>query len=250
MSESYLDGLLDELVRVEPRESWDDVLQRARRAQRRYVAVVVTLAVLVLAPATWAAYRAFEGTPAPPSIKQDFTLINGSLSQSQALAATNGVFGQIQQADISKAHGVLEVQTPYGPLDLWAAPEFGGQGQCWFTIWVRKTSNPHGSFEGSCSNPGVPAAPIDVSPGWDSYHPTVAVLDGSVTGPETTLEVKFTDGQATTLPVVEHLVLGVVPQHGPRSPGIAVLIGRDASGKVVACEGLFSSLQQKEKACS
>jgi hypothetical protein len=226
MTDSYLDGLLDELVRVEPRESWDDVLQRARRAQRRYTVLVVAIAVLVLAPATWAAYRAFEGTPAPRSIRQDFVLIDGA----------------------GKAHGVLQVQTRYGPLDLWAAPELGG-GKCWILIWMRKTSNPHGSFEGTCSNPAVSAPPIDVGIGW-ATHP-IPVLSGSVTGRATTVEVKLSNGYTMTLPVVEHLVLGVVPlQPGARLPGVAFAIGRDASGKVVACEGLFESLQQKEKTCS
>ncbi len=232
MSESYLDGLLDELVRVDARESWDDVLRRARRAQRRYVAVVVTIAVLVLAPATWAAVKAFEGTPAPPSIKKDFVLMNRSILQSPAVVA--GIQAQTPEAVVSKAHGVLQVQTPYGPLDLWAAPEVGGKGKCWFTIWER--GNKRGSFEGTCSNPSIPAPPIDISPGWDAYHPSVTKIEGSVTGPETTLEVKLTDGATTTLPVVEHLVLGVVPQPGPHLPGVVSVTGRDASGKVVVSQ--------------
>ena len=62
MMDAHLDQLLDELVPVEPREQWNDVLRRARRSRRRYFAVVAAVAVLVLAPAAWAAVNAFEGS--------------------------------------------------------------------------------------------------------------------------------------------------------------------------------------------
>jgi hypothetical protein len=63
MSDSHLDGLLDELVSSEPREGWDDVLQRARHSQRHYTALVLVVAALVLAPTTWAAVRLVQGSP-------------------------------------------------------------------------------------------------------------------------------------------------------------------------------------------
>jgi hypothetical protein len=234
MSESYIDGLLDELVPAEPREGWDDVVRRARRSQRRYVALVVAIAVLVLAPATWAAVKAFEGTPAPPKIQQSFVRMNSMLTEAQAGVAESSLLRQIQTADVSKAHGVLQVPTRYGPLDLWVAPEFGGKGRCWFISWVREMNTPQGFGGGACTNPATPGGGIDVGPQWDAGHPSISVLYGSVSGPESTLAVKLRDGRTVTLPVVEHLALGVVSGHDFGPFPIVSYTGHNASGKVVA----------------
>lgn len=66
--ETYLDGLLDELVAVEPRPAWGDVLRRARRSRRRYAVAAVGVATLVLAPSAWAIQHvALAGSsPIPP----------------------------------------------------------------------------------------------------------------------------------------------------------------------------------------
>ena len=74
----YLDHLLEELIPAErDAGSWSDVLDRARRSRRRYTALVAVLAALVLAPAAWAAVNAFEGTPAPQVIQQNFSYTPG-----------------------------------------------------------------------------------------------------------------------------------------------------------------------------
>lgn len=229
MSETHLDALLDELVPAEPGPGWDDVLHRARRAQRRFTAFVIVAAALALAPATWAAVRAFEGTPAPPSIKQIFSQLNSMNAQAQAVASQAGQPGNLPSpVDVSKAHGVLRVKsTPYGPLDLWVAPQVGGKGRCWFLSWAR---TPHEFGGGSCTTSTSRVGGIDVGGQWETSHPSVTVLYGAVSGPVTTLEVELKDGRTTTLPVVEHLALGVLP----RNASVVSMVGRDASGKVVA----------------
>jgi hypothetical protein len=215
----YLDDLLDELVPAErDAGSWSDVLDRARRSRRRYTAAVAMVAALVLAPAAWAAVNAFEGTPAPQAIQQYFTF-HRVIVNAQADFVHN-----LPDADASKSHGVLQLQTSDGPLDLWAAPEIDGTGMCWFVGWESDT----GVGTGSCTESNDAAITPETYN--DASHPSYVVLVGSVTGSETTLDVTLTNGSTTTLPVAEHLFLGALP------PGsqLASINGRDAKGNVVA----------------
>jgi hypothetical protein len=229
MSETYLDGLLDELVTAEPRVRWDDVLGRARRSQRRYIAVVVTVAALVLVPATWAAVDAFEGTTAPQSIQHTFVEGDAAAAAMQAYDAQNGFKRDVPRADASKAHGVLQLQTSDGPLDMWAAPELDGSGSCWFVAWESDIQGETPEGEGGCTQDDGPAVQFSTFND-DASHPSYTLVEGSVTGSETSLDVTLTDGSTTTLPVVEHLFLGALP-HGS---DIASIVGRDSAGTVVA----------------
>jgi hypothetical protein len=222
MSETYLDGLLDELVTADPDEQWNDVVARARRSRHRYTAVVAAVVVLVLAPGTWAAVNAFEGTPAPHVIEQDFSYHRVTINP------WTGFVHRLPDADASKSHGVLQLQTSDGPLDLWAAPETDGSGMCWFVGWESDISASHAIGTFACTTSDDAA----ITP--ETYnaasHPAYTVLVGSVTGSETTLDVTLTDGSTTTLPVAEHLFLGALP------PGsqLASITGREAAGNVVA----------------
>jgi hypothetical protein len=224
MSDTYLDGLLDELVIAEPHEAWDDVLGRARRSRRRYAGVVAAFAALVLAPTTWAAVKAFEGTPAPQVIQQNFSYNRVTINP-----RTGFVEDLFPAADSSKAHGVLQVATSDGPLDMWAAPELKGNGTCWFVGWDPELNGPNGP-RGVNSCTQTDAQPLNWMDWNDAKHPSYTVLIGSVNGSETTLDVTLADGSTTTLPVVEHLFLGALP-HGSH---VASIVGRDASGNVVA----------------
>ena len=219
----YLDHLLDELVPVErDAGSWSDVLDRARRSRRRYTALVAVVAALVLAPAAWAAVNAFEGTPAPQVIQQNFSYHRVTINP-----WTGNIVNETD-ADASKSHGVLQLQTSDGPLDLWAAPEADGSGTCWLVGWESDISADHAIGTGSCTESNDAA--INPRTYNDASHPSYTVLVGSVTGSETTLDVTLTNGSTTTLPVAEHLFLGALP------PGsqLASITGRDATGNVVA----------------
>lgn len=129
---------------------------------------------------------------------------------------------------VAPPHGVLQLQTSDGPLDLWAAPESDGSGTCWFVGWESDISADHAIGTGSCTESNDAAITPETYN--DASHPSYTVLVGSVTGSETTLDVTLTDGRTTTLPVVEHLFLGALP-HGSE---LASITGRDASGNVVA----------------
>jgi hypothetical protein len=225
--DAHLDALLDDLVRAEPREAWSDVLRRARRSRRRYAGVAAAIAVFVLAPATWAAVDAFEGTPAPQSIHQTFLEWDAHAQAMEAYAAQNGFERQVPRADASKAHGVLQVQTTDGPLDMWAAPEVDGNGTCWFVGWESDMHDDRATGSGSCTEPDNSG--IVPSTEWGAPHPAYTLVDGTVTGDETTLEVTLTDGETATLPVVEHLFLAALP----RGSKLASIVGRNAAGDVV-----------------
>lgn len=230
MTDAYLDGLLDELVTAEPRERWNDVLGRARRSRRRYGVVVVAVAVLVLVPATWAAVDAFEGTPAPQSIHQTFLQGDAmSAAMQAAFAAHNGVKRDFPKADPSRAHGVLQLATSDGPLDMWAAPELDGSGSCWFFGWESDMRSDRAGGMGGCMQGDQPIEGVGTYN--DASHPAYTLLSGWVTGSETTLDVTLRDGSNTTIPVVERLFLAALP-HGSGLP--ASIVGRDAAGNVVA----------------
>jgi hypothetical protein len=226
--DAHLDGLLDELVTTEPREAWSDVLGRARRSRRRYAAVVTAIAVFVLAPATWAAVDAFEGTPAPHAIQVTFLQWDAQAAAQEAAEAEAGFARNVPRADPSGAHGVLQVQTTDGPLDMWAAPELRGNGTCWFVGWESDLRADVAEGGGSCTE--ADSSSIDPATLNDGNHPDYTLVYGSVTGSETTLDVTLTDGRTATLPVVEHLFLGALP-HGS---DLASIVGRDAAGDVVA----------------
>jgi hypothetical protein len=228
MTDVHLDGLLDELVPTESWEAWNDVLVRARRARRRYAAVVAAVAALVLAPATWAAVNAFEGTPAPRAIKQTFVREDATAATMQALLAQAGFTKKVPRADASEAHGVLRLQTSDGPLDMWAAPERNGSGSCWLVGWESDLHENNAGGLSSCAPAGKQA--IDLINYNDAHHPAYLVVAGSVTGQERTLDLTLTDGRTATLPVAEHLFVGALP-HGSH---VASIVGRDANGHEVA----------------
>ncbi|MDX6479834.1 MAG: hypothetical protein QOG85_344 [Gaiellaceae bacterium] len=229
MSETYLDRLLDELVPAEAPEGWDDVRHRARRSQRRYVSLVVAVAVLVLAPATWAAWKAFEGTPAPRPVRHAFGNYNEWARQFAK---------QWPQVKVRKAHGVLRVKTKDGPYALWAAPLSTG-GVCYIGALERDgrpllSRNEQANCIPKRPGPTYPALlafadPTDGGQRWDGSAKR-GVLWGYAKGRETTVQVTRADGRTTTLRVVEHFFLMPLPDLAER----LVLTGRDANGRVIA----------------
>lgn len=203
MSDTYLAHLLDELVIAEPPPAWDDVLRRARRSRRRYGLVAVALATLVLAPATWAVTSAFEGSPPPQPVsnlvqKWDTALVP------QLIALTKKWTNppEIATADLSKLHGVLQVQTPYGPYDLWASPSSNG-GVCeWEAFSTDLQPGANGNVDGGCWNP--PLRLFVGGLGSGPSHPNLGIADGYTSIPgAATATVRLSDGRSATSPVVE-----------------------------------------------
>jgi hypothetical protein len=235
MTETRIDQLLDELVPVvEPRsDGWEDVLARARTTRRRYSAVVIVALALLLVP-TAVALRGrvadlFQGTPAPPPISNLF----GANKRLADELIQRGITTNFPQADVSKAHGVIQIQTPDGPQELWAAPNDQG-GVCWFIDFANDPA-PNGvkPGRGSCDTSDFARPPADIAfegPGWDSSHPSLYTLDGRVNVDAATVQVTLGDGSDIRLPVVEGLFLGSLD----RKVQVTQVTAYDEAGNQVA----------------
>lgn len=177
--------------------------------------------------------QAFEGKPAPPSVKFRFghTIVGAhSLRELIALAERE------PKAVVSKAHGVIQLQTKYGGIDLWAAPARGGK--CFLIAWQRRgypainvgcyPATPHaagGSF--------VPN--LIWTSGDGALHRNYNVVSGRAYGGATSLRVTLSNRTTETLPVVEGLFLGAWKQsvHSRQPPKIVALTAYDEHGHIV-----------------
>jgi hypothetical protein len=210
---------------------WDEVLRRAGVRSRRYLVALVVVATLVLAPAAWAITQAFQGKPAPPSIKSYFQEANKFDAKiAQALGRKE------PKAIVSKAHGVIQVKTADGPIDIWAAPARGG-GTCDFVGWQSDLNHAHAAGGGSCYPATVPLTAHNLDFGtWGDYkHRNYKIINGYAYGAATTVRVTLTNGHTTTLPVVEHLFLGALHQstHWRQRPKLVSVIARNTHGHIV-----------------
>jgi hypothetical protein len=186
--------------------------RRQRNPQRRLV-LAVAVAALVLVP-TGVAFGGkladlFEGTPAPPDVSTTFETFN----QMADLSVQQGFANRWPQVDVSKAHGAIEVQTPDGPEDMWAAPNDQG-GQCYLIDFANDPVGHNGAREsdGGCERQAPTPGDIDFGDFWTFKHPDLKTVYGSVHADAATVRVDFDDGTAATLPVVEHLFLTSTPK--------------------------------------
>ena len=236
-----------------PMPDFADVLRRASRISirpeprkrprdyrlwgaRPVLAAAIVVGVLAGAGVGIAAgVGAFEGTPAPPDVSTNFTQLNKMADA----AIQQGISATLPQVDASKAHGVIEIQTPDGPQDLWAAPNDQG-GQCYFIDWANDPPMQDGSkygFGGGCgpsppppaSSP-PPASPISFGDVWVAGHPDLMTVWGTVHVDAATVQITLDDGSTVTLPVAEHAFLGSLSK-GTKLVKVAAF---DAAGNQVA----------------
>jgi hypothetical protein len=211
------------------------VLRRARRSRRRYGLVAVAVATLVLAPASWAIADAFEGSTPPESIGAGIVKLNALVPQLRESVAQTGNPVEIGTFDVAKLHGVMQVQTPDGPLDLWAAPGSNGSVCEWEAFQANL-----GDSDGGCWNP--PLTFVSGGLGSISVDPGLGIADGYTSIPNAaTATVTLSDGQSATSPVVEGFYLVTFEQlpgeqrlGTDRGPAIVKTTIDDASGKQLA----------------
>jgi hypothetical protein len=208
---------------------------RLRRSWRPVLGIAVALVALAGAGVAVAAgFGAFEGTPAPPEITSDLTVPK----QIVADATKQGFAQAFPQADVSHAHGVIEIQTPDGPQDLWAAPNDQG-GQCFFIDYANDAVGSSGGKPGTggCVTPDAygDSKILADGPEWGIDHPDLLTVYGSVEVDAATVNIALQDGSALTAPVAEHFFLASIPK--PATPGDAKLekvTAFDATGTKVA----------------
>lgn len=206
------------------------VLLPARFSRRARVFLAVGLAGLLLVPAAVAVGSKiadmFEGTPAPPEVSTNFTAFNTMAD----LSTQQGFAEKAPHADVSKAHGVIEIQTADGSEDLWAAPSADG-GNCYFIDFAKDPPGPTGKPGfGGCNPSPPPASNINWGDDWVVSHPDLLTFSGSIFVDAATVKLTLDDGSTVTLPVVEGLFLGSLDK-GAR---VTQITAYDTAGKQVA----------------
>jgi hypothetical protein len=178
-----------------------------RVAPRKRLVLVVALAALLLVPAAVAVggkiIDFFEGTPPPPSVSMAYQQMNRVADY-----ATRQSFGaEFPKADVTKLHGVIEINTPDGPQDLWAAPNNQG-GQCWTVDFANDTPN-NGvqPTSGTCDDATPPPSKINFSDFWLRWHSDLLTGYGRVYVDATSVTLTLADGSTVTAPVVEGFYL-------------------------------------------
>ena len=209
--------------------------KRRRRGAQPRLLLGVAVAALVLVP-TGVAFGGkladlFEGTPAPPDIVTNFADFN----QMPDPATQQGFAWKWPRADVSKAHGVIEIQTPDGPEDMWAAPNDQG-GQCYFVDFANDPPGQHGryGFGGCDTTTSMSDSKIGFGDIWTYEHPDLLTVNGSVYVDASTVQLAFEDGSTMTLPVVEHLFLGSTA----KGMKVEKVTAFDAAGNQVAVNAL------------
>lgn len=206
------------------------VLLPARLPRRTRGFLAVGIAGLVLVPAAVAVGSEiadlFEGTPAPPEVSTTFTAFNKMADSS----LQQGFAWKMPHSDVSKAHGVIEIQTPDGPEDLWAAPNDQG-GNCYFIDFANDPPGPNGKYGfGGCDPSPPPASNINWGDVWVAPHPDLLTVWGSVFVDAANVQVTLDDGSALNLPVVERLFLDSLP----KGAKVEKVTAFDAAGDQVA----------------
>jgi hypothetical protein len=182
--------------------------ERLRRSGRSRLVLGVAAVAVVIVPTAIAfggkLVDVFEGSPAPPEISTNFTALNRMADS----AIQQGIASKMPHADVSKAHGVIEIQTPDGPQDLWAAPSDQG-GNCYFIDFANDPPGPTGKngFSG-CDPSPPPASHINWGEVWGPAHPDLLTIWGTVFVDGATVRVTLDNGSTLNLPVVEGLFLG------------------------------------------
>jgi hypothetical protein len=209
------------------------VAQRPRRILRASpprITIAVALAALVLVPAAVAfggrIVDFFEGTPPTPAVSAFYEGMNRMAD----MAVAEGFATKFPKADVSRIHGVIEIQTADGPQDLWAAPTEEG-GSCWFVDFAGDPSGPHGQLGyGSCDLPTPPTPDVDFEDYWTAEHPELLTALGRVRVPAASVRLTLSDGSAVAAPVVEGFYL-VSLANGDRVVSVTAF---DTAGNQVA----------------
>jgi hypothetical protein len=199
-------------------------------SRRPRLALAIAVVGLVLVPTALALggriVALFLGTPAPPSVSFVFSGQN----RFAEMAMRAGFAMRFPHVDVSKAHGVIQIQTADGPEDLWAAPNDRG-GQCSFIDFAEQPpgSSAHnevthvaqhrpGAIEsngivnglgfGTCDPATPPPSNITLHQFRWTLHPSLVTVTGTVYVDAATVQLALVNGSTATLPVVERLFLG------------------------------------------
>ena len=203
-------------------------IARPRTHRRPSLAVLFAAAALVLVP-TALAFRGqvidlFQRTP-PAAISTAATTMERTANG----AMKAGFAARYPIADVSKLHGVMEIQTADGPEDLWVAPNDLG-GQCSF---VNFANDPVSAtvVQGTCDTATTPpASNITFNEFRELPHPTLLTAFGRVYVDAASVKLTRADGSAVTAPVLEGYYLASLD----KADQVISVTAYDAAGSAVA----------------
>jgi hypothetical protein len=216
---------------------WLAVVRRARRPRRRValVAAAVIAAALVAAPA-FGVFDLLSGPSAPPEVQKYFA--DNSAILERLLAdepeATKAIRDRMLPGPVGEARGVAAIESPDGPIYLWAAPLLDRDGQCWLIQagGDPATGRPYGtgSCDGSNWSDGMATDTF-----WTAERPSVRIVHARVYDDSITrVEVDLRAADPVDLPVVSGHALGTVPKDAL----VEGYVGLNADGDAVVRETL------------
>jgi hypothetical protein len=215
---------------------WLDVRRRVRRPRRRIAlaAVVAAAAALLAAPAFGLTDRLvdlLQGPPAPPPVQSYFAFSNAARERllAEAPVASGTLRDRYSPTIAGEARGVAAIDSPDGPIYLWAAPTTDGR-ECWLIQAGADPSDSRPYGYGSCDPLTHDTLMID-GPIWTIERPSISTLHVRVYDDAiTTVDVTLDTGRVVSLPVVSGHALGTVPKDAV----VDGYVGRDAAGDAVA----------------
>jgi hypothetical protein len=218
-------------------EDWSDVHRRARRTQARrlaFLAVALVVFALAATPALGIGGRLLDliqGPPAPSQVQDYFAANDATREKMIAYAEVAGekLHDRFSRVIATEARGVFAIDSPDGPIYLWAAPTEDGR-QCWLIQGGAEipTGRPYGL--GSCDVADQASAVLP-EVFWTAERPGVEILHARIYDDAITrLDVDLEDAQPISLPVLAGHALGTVPG-GTR---VLDFVGRNADGVEVS----------------
>jgi hypothetical protein len=188
-------------------------LMRGTRGRRR-LTLALGVAALVIVPSAVAfagrIVNLFEGTSPTPAVTASYA----PLAAAPTPATRQKIADDLPQADVSRVHGVLEIQTAEGPEDLWTAPNFAG-GQCVFVDFANDA--PEQGVQpgnGTCDIATPPDSKMTLQSFWMLSHRSVSTVYGRVYVNAASVKLSLADGSSQKVPVVEGNYLASIAKNG------------------------------------
>jgi hypothetical protein len=202
---------------------------RALLSRRKWIVVGAALVAVAAASSAfgWTSrlIDAVAGEPAPEPVKEAFAVMNDARAREMI-----PTFRRVARDPIiERAHGAIGINSSMGPVIIWAAPTRRG-GICWI-VDIERLRGPGGVPPGGgrC-NPTMPWLAVE------PIHHVLAetrvgdgylrLLHGRANSEVSSVELRYADGEAETLVVLNRFFLHELPHDSKPE----VLIARDESG--------------------
>lgn len=214
---------------TQPRRARRSRSSALKRPRSRRLAVAFAAAVVLVPPAVAFGGKLanlFQGAPPTPAVSTAYQTLNRVADE----AVQKGFTAKLPQVDVSKIHGVIQIQTADGPEDLWTAPNTDG-GQCSFVDFPDDRATASGQLgNGTCDTATPPASRVTFNEFWTRSHPSLLTVYGRVYADASTVKVTLAGGSTITLPFAEGFFLGSLDN----AASVTTVTAYDAAGNQTA----------------